>query len=174
MIKGDVASNLRSEIQAAEPDLVVWDICDERSGVKKAKSGGLVTSITNHVRRGIHPGPFGKTIPFGADSHFVMWQRALEQFLVSLEQYGLVDKLVLNATPWALQDEAGEDLGEVPRAFNANSERYIAEAEKGGIRVARIAQEAAVARSDHKWGPAPFHFVDDTYRAALNAISALV
>ncbi|MGP5362230.1 DUF6270 domain-containing protein [Brachybacterium tyrofermentans] len=174
MIKGDVASNLRSEIQGSEPDLVVWDICDERAGVKKAKSGGLVTSITNHVRRRIHPGPFGKIIPFGADAHFAMWQMALGKFLVSLDQCGLADKLVLNATPWALQDESGLDLGEVPRLFNANSERYISEAETAGVHVARIAPEAAVARSDHKWGPAPFHFVDETYRAQLDAISALV
>lgn len=174
MIKGDVSSNLRSEIQRAEPDLVVWDICDERAGVKKARSGGLVSSITNHVRREIHPGPFGRTIPFGDDTHFTMWQRALPQFLVALEKNNLADKIVLNATPWALLDETGKDLGDVPRTFNANAERYIAAADAAGVRVAHVPQVLAVARSDHKWGPAPFHFVDDTYRAQLDAITALI
>lgn len=173
MIKGDISSNLRSEIKKTDPDLIVWDICDERGGVKKAPTGGFISSITNHTKRGIHPGPFGKNLPFGDDRHFIMWERALSQFLTTLNALGLDHKIVLNATPWALRDETGKDLGDVPRTFNENAERYIAAAEAVGVLVARVPQEHAVARSDHKWGPAPFHFVDGTYRAQLEAITAL-
>lgn len=173
MTKGDLEGNLRFQIQKAEPDLIVWDLCDERLGVKKAKTGGVVTHIRDHVAEGVHPGPFGPVIQFGTDAHYDLWRKGLEQLMASVERYGLSGQIILNATPWAVVNDAGEDLGDVPREFNDSSDRYISEAESAGVSVARIPDDAVVARVDHQWGPAPFHYIDATYRAQLDRITAL-
>lgn len=173
MTKGDIEGSLRFQIQKADPDLIVWDLCDERLGVKKAKTGGVVTHIRDHVAEGIHPGPFGPVIQFGTDTHHDLWRKGLEQLIASVERYGLSGKIVLNATPWAVVNDAGEDLGDVPRQFNDSAERYISEAASAGVSVARIPEDAAVARTDHQWGPAPFHYADSTYREQLDRITAL-
>lgn len=173
MTQGDVTSHLRTQIERNSPDLIVWDLCDERHGVRRAPGGGMVTSIRNHVKEGIHPGPFGPVIPFGSEEHFALWTAELPVFLGMLDEIGLAHRVFLNATPWAVVDEAGTDLGDAPRQFNAAAERYIAVAETAGVRVARAPQETAVASTAHKWGRAPFHYVDETYRAQLTAIASL-
>lgn len=173
MTQGDVTSHLRTQIERNSPDLIVWDLCDERHGVRPAPGGGMVTSIRNHVKEGIHPGPFGPIIPFGTEEHFSLWKAELPVLLGMLNEIGLADSIFLNATPWAVFDDAGADLGDAPRQFNSAAERYIDAAGTAGVHVARVTQEAAVASTHHKWGPAPFHYVDDTYRAQLTEITAL-
>ena len=38
----------------------------------------------------------------------------------------------------------------------------------------RVPQEAAIARVDHKWGEAPFHYVDGTYIAMLEQLKRIL
>ncbi|MDO5500664.1 MAG: DUF6270 domain-containing protein [Propionibacteriaceae bacterium] len=172
MTRGDIEGNLRFEIQRARSDLIIWDICDERLGVKKAHTGGMVTHIRDHVAEGIHRGPFGPVIRFGTDEHYRLWVRGLQELLAAAGRYGLTERIVLNATPWALVDDTGKDLGDRPRRFNDAAQRYFSAAQGAGVTVARVAQEAAVASTTHKWGPAPFHYIENTYRAQLAAIIA--
>lgn len=178
MTKGDIASSLRFDIQKAQPDIVIWDICDERLGVKKAKSGGMITDARDHVAEGIHPGPFGPTLSFGEDEHFELWKMALGEFLKVLDRYGLTGRLYLNATPWAVEDEFGQNHnGQADTAvkFNHKAERYLDYAWQAGVNVVPTAQSEAISRTDgHKWGPAPFHYVDGTYLSMLTNLSKAI
>ncbi len=171
MCKGDVEGHLRFEIQRADPEIIFWDICDERLGVRTAKTGGMVTRSRDHVGEGIHPGPVGRSIAFGTDEHFDLWSRALKEFMSVLERFGLKDRLYLNATPWAMEDEFGNDHnGLVARSaeFNNQAERYLDIARRSGVKVVATAQDDAISRTQgHKWGPAPFHYVDATYGMML-------
>lgn len=176
MAKGDVQGNLRFEVAKTDPDVILWDLCDERLGVKITKSGGMVTRSRDHVAEGIHPGPFGRTFTFGNDDHFDLWSKALPQFLQSLERNGLKDKLYINATPWATQDEFGQNhkrQAETAEKFNASAERYLTLAQEAGVNVIRMDPADAISRTDgHRWGPAPFHYVEGTYRKMLSNISS--
>lgn len=178
MTKGDIEGNLRFEIQRSEPDVVFWDICDERLGVKKSHSGGFITHSRDHVAEGIHPGPFGPVLKFGGDDHYALWERGLTEMLTSLDRYGLANKLYLNATPWAVVDEFGRDHNEQTAAaesFNSAAERYLDLAWRKGVNVIAIPQATAISRSEgHQWGPAPFHYVDSTYLRMLEALGEAV
>ncbi|GAA3289254.1 DUF6270 domain-containing protein [Arthrobacter citreus] len=178
MMRGDVEGRLRFDIQASKPDIVVWDICDERLGVKSAATGGMVTHVRDHVADGIHPGPFGSLLRFGDDAHFVLWERSLDQLLEALSRYGLAGKLYLNATPWAIADEQGNDHnGQAAKAeeFNRAAERYIDLARSKGVHIVAIPQGEAISLTDgHRWGPAPFHYVDDTYSRMLETLSSSI
>ncbi|MGV2853781.1 DUF6270 domain-containing protein [Glutamicibacter sp. AGC13] len=178
MTKGDVEGNLRFEIAKVAPDAIFWDLCDERLGVKIARSGGMVTKSRDHVVEGIHPGPFGRTISFGTDEHFDLWGRALSEFLKSLDRINLRNKLYLNATPWAVEDEYGQNhngQAETAAKFNRDAERYLDYAWQSGVNVVPTAQNDAISRTDgHKWGPAPFHYVEGTYLSMLTNLSKAI
>lgn len=178
MAKGDIEGNLRFQIRESKPDIIFWDICDERLGVKKSRSGGVITHTRDHVGEGIHSGPFGPVMHFGDDEHYLLWERGLDQLLLELDRNSLADKLYLNGTPWAVVDESGRDhkgQAGVAEAFNRAADRYLDLADQKGVHVVRIAQDAAISRTQgHQWGPAPFHYVDSTYRQMLEALTSAV
>ncbi|HJX76993.1 DUF6270 domain-containing protein [Glutamicibacter sp.] len=175
MTRGDVEGNLRFEIARTNPDVIIWDICDERLGVKLVKTGGLVTRSRDHIAEGIHPGPFGRFINFGADEHFKLWKRGLDELLKVLKRSGLADRLFLNATPWAVEDEFGQNYNgqaETAEQFNRDADRYLDYASQSGVTVVPTSQSDTISRTDgHRWGPAPFHYVDATYLAMLTNLS---
>ncbi|MGP9787851.1 DUF6270 domain-containing protein [Glutamicibacter sp. 287] len=175
MTMGDIQGNLFSEIRRAEPEAVFWDICDERLGVKTVASGGMVTHSRDHIADGIHSGPFGDMIHFGTDPHFDLWKRGLRELLSSLESIDLASRLVINATPWAVVDEFGkinQKRMESAEKFNSGSVRYLQYAEDNGVCVARLPQSMATSRTaGHQWGPAAFHYIDETYQAMVKNLA---
>lgn len=146
----------------------------ERVGVAKVPSGGMVT--LNGVKRGQGAAPLGERYVFGTEEHMRQWSLALDRFVLLLDNLGIKDKTIINATPWATHNLAGAKSYSESKAsqqwFNDNVEKYWALAESRGIKVARVAQEEAVSDPDHKWGPVYFHYAPSTYVAQLKAISS--
>lgn len=178
MAIGDVQGNLRTAIRKAAPDLIFWDLCDERLGVRSVPSGGMLTQSRDFISEKIHDGPFGRLHRFGEDQHFSLWRRGLEELLSALKRYGMIDRLYLNAVPWAEKDEFGRDYNgqaEAAAIFNSKAERYLDLAWNSGVNVSLVPQNEAISRTEgHKWGPAPFHYVDDVYMRMLKNLHAEV
>lgn len=178
MYEGDVNSTLPATVkrEAKNIDLLVWDLMIERNGVAKVRSGGMVTR--NGVPKKAGTQTIGGSYAFGTDGHLRLWLWALEKWVSVLDRAGLKDKTVLNATPWALVDKHGEPMkskgGMTAEWFNEKIATYWDAIEAQGIRVARIPQEVAIADPDHNWGKAFFHYVPETYKAQLEAISKLI
>lgn len=180
MIHGDIGGNLPRHIQANahEIDLIVWDLMIERVGVRPVRdTTGYVTN-NPQTRRHATPGRLGNVIRFGTEEHLELWNAALEQLVAVLRNTGLDDKIVVNATPWAILDKHGDktyypDAGVEPEWFNETVRAYWARIEYHSIPVARVSEQDAIADPDHKWGPAYFHYVPATYTAQLEAINQL-
>lgn len=175
-IRGDVIAKLTAD--ANSYDLILWDITDERLGVYGVPSGGYVSRVVDYSK-GIYGGQerLRGPIRLGTPEHRALWMRSLEQFANRLEKAQIADRLILNALPWAMTDEAGRPGGSStadPEAFNAVLDDYSAAAQAYGIRVARTDPRRVVQAHEHQWGPAPFHYTPDTYRASLEAIAAVL
>lgn len=176
MTNCDITSGLIEAIEASDPDLIVWDMCDERLGVVQPATGGLVTRSQNFKAKGIHKGrPFVSRLEFGEDQHFSLWCTSLKTFLGHLERLKIRHKLILNDTPWAIADENGvesEDITSKALKFNELSRRYVAYAKTQNINIVSVEQSKCLADTkSHKWGTAPFHYVEDTYTAMLSSVS---
>lgn len=178
MIQGDIAGSLPTNVRrvANEIDLFIWDLMIERVGVAKVRSGGMVTLNGTDRIEGVPP--LGGSYIFGTEGHLRQWSWALEKFVSLIESLNIKDKVVINATPWAMKNAAGEKFQSSskssPEWFNNNVSIYWELAESAGIKVARVAQEKAIADPDHKWGPAYFHYVPETYKAQLEAITSIL
>lgn len=175
-IRGDVVKKLIAG--ADNYDVILWDITDERLGVYGVPSGGYVSRVVDYTK-GIYRGPdhlLGPIRP-GTPEHRDLWMRSLEKFLAQLESAQIADRVILNALPWAARVEgahphdattAGTEL------FNTVLEDYSAVVRAHGMKVAYTDPSQVFQAGEHQWGPAPFHYTRESYRASLDAIVAVL
>jgi Family of unknown function (DUF6270) len=166
---GDLGGDLVTQIENHKAEVIVWDLCDERNGVRRLPSGNILTH--NVIYKGAKMG--GEIIRFGEDEHFELWTNALDVFLERTRGR----RIIVNATPWATVNDAGRPINGNASdaiAFNTSAERYFAELAARGLEIIRVDQNEALALSTHKWGEAPFHYVEGTYHAFLKQLKALI
>jgi len=177
MLQGDAEGDLARtlEADAAQIDLLLWDLTDERLGVLCSPQGHIVTRSVDLISSGLIEGlSEWRLVEFGTDEHFTLWDDALKQFLEVLERLRLRRRTLLLAVPWAEQTDDGSPVrssfGMTPRAANALFERYHRRARERGVAVAAVPPDTVVAASGHRWGPAPFHYTQPTYETVLSVV----
>lgn len=181
-VKGDLESSLHPLIseQTPDADLFIFDILSERLGVYRVPGKRYITksvelSKTNLVKT--IPGG-AVTIKFGTDAHYALWKPAADKFIRKLKAAGIFERTLLFEAPWTDVTDTGDP---VPRyrnwaAEDANTKyaRYYAFLRKRGVRTATIPSELSVSTASHKWGPAPYHYVEGAYlwmkQEALNLL----
>lgn len=180
MLIGDWESNLLPTLTAyAEwTDLLLWDLCDERLGIRRWEAGTVTRSVDS-ISVGLDEELAQTTqlIRLGDPMHLASYTEALRVFHDLLSQVGLLDRTVLVAPPWASMTQDGAptppSYGLPPDEANAFFKRYEAAArEILGVPVVSIPAETARADSDHRWGIAPFHYSKDVYRTLAGDIEA--
>lgn len=170
-VRGDLQSSLHPHITRLAPgtDLFVFDLLSERLGVYRLPGGTYITKSVELAKTGLIATlpRAAVSVPFGTDAHFALWKPAAEALVARLRMTGLLERALLFEVPWTDVTIAGEA---VPRfrgweASYANSlyARYYGYMRQLGIRVVSIPEELALSTDNHKWGPSPYHFVDETY-----------
>lgn len=166
MVISDVTGSLIESIRAKAPQVVVWDLCDERNGVIEPVPGKY---ISGNIAYNAETRPKGSIRQWGTPEHQEVWVAAFERFMNELAG----QNLVVNATPWATVNTDGNEVaGGAKKAidFNAKSAFYLDKIRSFGVPVIELAQNEVVAKIDHKWGEAPFHYTDETYALFLSKL----
>lgn len=175
MMRGDIESSLLPALESAKDDydVILWDLTDERNGVQQLPDGGWMTRLRNFQKVQIDQAKLGQVVPTGSIDHSKLWARALDAFLARLRSIGVLDRLVLNDTRWATRDDAGETFSNRETFLNADLEVMSHLVQSAGITAITPEPQSVLAANSHKWGRAPFHFVEDTYRSITeNLLSA--
>ncbi|QBF46698.1 DUF6270 domain-containing protein [Janibacter limosus] len=173
VFEADHASALPDKVRAMAPltDLLVQDLVDERLGIFVHRDGGVTTRTVEWL--GLHrdgaPPVGARLVPFGSDDHLRLFREALVRWRALLEETGLLGRTVLLAPPWAVltTDGAltGRSLDLDAEAGNAAMRPYIASVEEI-VGTPVLGRDLLTRAGDpHRWGPAPFHFDDETERA---------
>lgn len=179
MVAEDRASSLLP-LLAHEADRVaglVWDLTDERLGVYRVGDGfvtrsvDLITSGRDATLAAQHP-----LVEFGTQEHLALWVDALERFVADLRTLDLLDRTVLLAVPWAERTTSGARTG-ASLTFDAEAANglfapYYDAARARGVRVHALPVASVRADPQHRWGEAPFHYDEATYRTLGRAIAA--
>ena len=176
MFRGDVESSLIPALveSMADVDLILWDLTDERNGVQLLPNGGLVTRMPNLSKPNMSREPLGEAIGVDAPEHFSLWNRALDEFLQRLSDNGLLDRLVLNDTRWATVDDEGGEFGPEEVFLNPSLDKMSRSIRSAAVPVAVPEASTLVAAVGHKWGRAPFHFVESAYRSMTKDLMRIV
>lgn len=175
MVRADVEGSLFRDLREnSDVDLILWDLNVERLGAWRLGENVFVTDSGEFRKTGsfreVTAG--ASRINFGEEEHFRIWRERFFQFKDVLGKSGLVQKTLLLAPDWALEDETGETVGLLDAikagAYNAMYLRYWDFAEANGFQVLRV--QDTIANSHHKWGPAPFHYAESVYDELRTAI----
>ncbi|KGM13821.1 DUF6270 domain-containing protein [Cellulomonas bogoriensis] len=180
MLNGDAEGNLMERLSGAEPDVVLWDLTDERLGVLRSPHGEYLTRSVELIGSGIDTDlqDTWELIEFGTDEHFALWARAVARFAAALRAADLIDKVALVRVPWATRSTDGgippHPFGHRPVVVNRRYHRYYRHL--AGVhpwKQVRVRAWFAKADPDHQWGHAPFHYHPATYHAMCARIETL-
>lgn len=172
MLSGDLGSSLPREITATAgaTQLVVWDLFDERHGCfvdpRTRRAYTRSSDLLAHPESALVADEHFQLLPFGSDEHFARWLQSLRSFTSQLWSDQPQSRLVLLDVPWAVTDDAGRPTptshGVGAEEANALTGRYVRAAADAGAEVLRPRVEV-LADQQHRWGPAPFHYVRSVY-----------
>jgi hypothetical protein len=185
MLEWDERSEMPSLLRQDKSQfhLLLWDIVDERLGYFVFPDGSIITNSVERI--GINGKPFAmegaRHVPFGSEEHVENFVAALDAFRDLLTELSVLHRLLIIAPPWAEKDDTGtptpSSYGLTAAQGNDLCKPYLA-AISAHIGTNPLGQDFQVcAASDHRWGPAPFHYHEEVYvklsskiiRAATNA-----
>lgn len=178
MLVGDWESNMLPTLAkyAEWTDLLLWDLCDERLGVRRW-SGGTVTRSVDAISSGLdtHLDQTSEVLALGTFEHLTSFTEGLQRFRETLQHVGLLDRTLLVAPPWAIRTEDGTRS---PASFGMHAEtanRLFTRYEEAvhdvlGIPVVTLPTEATKADVQHRWGLSPFHYSEDVYQTLAKGI----
>lgn len=170
MVEGDFQSTGRGILNSTRPttyDVILLDLIDERLGVLPYEGSWITFSNELKNTRALPETLLEQLVPFGSDQHFDRWRSAAAQIRADLDPH--LEKTYVLAARFASHTAEGEPLpyfrGEDSDVWNARYDRYYDELRSLGFNVAEHRQSLVVTNTNHKWGPTPFHYVDEAYVA---------
>lgn len=174
MLDGDLSSSALPELSKAlqNSDIVLLDIIDDRFGVYPVGES-YVTPSAEFGASGLRSRlPLGTHIPFGCDEHFALWTKSAEMIREAIgDSNSKVFLLGATFAEWSIDGtEVGLALEKPAPVWNKLYERYYAYARALGFQLLMLPEAFSVSTPHHKWGSAPFHYVEASYGWWLNLI----
>ncbi|XAS65983.1 DUF6270 domain-containing protein [Micrococcaceae bacterium Sec5.7] len=165
-LTADIKSSLMQQLRrhAADIDVLVIDLTDERPGVVALPDGSYVTNSHELVSSGrLEMVPGRKpVINVATERHWTLWESAANRFFKALTSLGLMEKTIVLSTPWAEVTENGEPVEEFQGRPTAEMNAYFGECcahiRSLGYTVLNMPEDVRYAASDHKFGAATYHF----------------
>ncbi len=178
MVSADLTKKWPNIVRNTEFDVLLVDFIDERFHLGGFSNGALCT-LSSELRGSGFDRKVARArgIQTGSVEHYELWLRGWISFIELLDSLGKKKSVLLNVVKWA---EVASD-GSVP-AWGFTAEQTAAAnlyLDKLYSRAAADLEPSQIMRADpqhlvgnlsHKWGPAPFHYVDSYYVNALNSI----
>jgi len=171
----DHSKTLLGHVAGNSFDVFIYDMIDERFDL--VQHDGRIATRSNEFTLGTSATEPEKRIASGSDEFFTMWETGWERLIETLTESGNRAKLRIHAVYWATASDTGPfSKGKVKEAKRANEmldlmySRMSIDLEESQFLIPD--PRLVVGASDHKWGPAPFHFADAYYEDFLSKLRA--
>lgn len=180
MITGDFGSSLRPLLaqHAAEIDVLLIDLTDERLGVYLLPDGTVVTRSVELIESGAESSlPQGAHhVAFGTQQHYEYWSGAIRALGDSIRQTVPRAAVALLDIPWAEWSESGQ---QTPDSFGIGAAQanpvfrsYVEVAAQAlGAHVVTLDPSEVMSGPHHPWGDAPFHYAEKVYLEAVRRLT---
>jgi hypothetical protein len=180
MITGDFQSSLRSLLaqHAAEIDVLLIDLTDERLGVYLLPDGTVVTRSVELIESGAEQSlPQGAHhVAFGTQQHYEYWSGAVRALGDTIRSTLPQVAVALLDIPWAEWSENGQ---QTPDSFGIGAARanpvfrsYVEVAAQAlGAHVVALDPSEVMSGPHHPWGDAPFHYTEKVYLEVVRRLT---
>ncbi|MFP3454854.1 DUF6270 domain-containing protein [Psychrobacter sp. SIMBA_152] len=176
MVNSDFKNNVLNSIDNANYDLLLIDLIDERFHLAEI-SGKIITQSEDFLRSGIKP---DKIIDTFSDEYLNIWYKGVDNLFSTIDAKIGLDAVKINKVYWADSATNLQDTIKLRKKWSIekNNEKlnvmydYI-ESMLPASSIIHVPKSLLVADSEHKWGLAPFHYINDYYETMLNTLKAL-
>lgn len=166
-LDGDLKSDALARIgqRAESVDALLLDLIDDRFGVYPHEDG-FITPTAEFRQSGLKDSlALGDHIPFGTDRHLELWGTAASRMRDGLgDLIGRTYVLEAPFTGVSLDGSPVRDAMERDHeSWNELYRPYYARLRELGFQVLALPAQYAVTTPHHRWGRAPFHYVESAY-----------
>lgn len=172
MVYADTRKTAGQRIGEKGYDYLLLDLIDERFSLLPS-GGGFVTLSPELVRAQPSLARAEGLIDTHAGVRWKYWCDAARRLIDACGSH----RVIVNRAYWANVDDTGQPLPDQDSIRRANvllARMYGFLDAFDGLRGIDYPENVLVARSDHKWGRAPFHYVPGFYHHTLATLGALV
>lgn len=180
MVTGDFQSSLRPLLaqHAAEIDVLLVDLTDERLGVYLLPDGTVLTRSVELIESGAEQSlPQGaRHVAFGTQQHYEYWSGAIRALGDSIRQTAPRAAVALLDIPWAEWSESGQ---QTPDSFGISAAQanpvfrsYVEVAVQAlGAHLISLDPTEVISGLHHPWGDAPFHYAEKVYLEVVRRLT---
>lgn len=183
-VKADFEKTFRDDLLHQEFDVFLMDFTGERNPLFVFNDGSTCTiskwlSDTGFTEERLDNSAGIKIKPF-SDEMFFMWELAWKELIEILNHINRIDRLRIIKNHWAYETNNGIEFGGI------FTRKYIEKANDYFDRIyARIIHDLKksqlisppkhleIASAQHKWGLAPFHYIDEYYLSLLSELKSI-
>ncbi|WP_129787064.1 DUF6270 domain-containing protein [Promicromonospora panici] len=180
MVTGDFQSSLRPLLaqHAADIDVLLIDLTDERLGVYLLPDGTVVTRSVELIESGAEQllPPGAQHVAFGTQQHYEYWSGAIRALGETIRTTLPRAAVALLDIPWAEWSESGQ---QTPDSFGVGAAQanpvfrsYVEVAAQAlGAHVIALGPSEVMSGPHHPWGDAPFHYAEGVYLEAVRRLT---
>lgn len=170
MVKRDILKSLFANEPPNDIDLILIDFIDERCSLIQAEDGSVAT-LSKELASIIENNLNHQKICNSDAAYYDGFEKGFSKFLTFFDAHK--SKIRIIKAYWAKHDDQGQPLNRPSsRAIDLQnkklnslydiSSKYIDQSQ-----FINIPKDSLIVASEHKWGPAPFHYVSDFYDKVL-------
>lgn len=175
MVASDFSNKFIQSIANNNCELLLIDLIDERFHLAKIKNKS-VTRSSEFLKSGIKP---DRLIDTYSEEYLEEWYKGVDHLFSKIDEIFGLDFIRINKVYWATVATESIDTDKLVanNATEKNNDKldlmykYI-ERNLPSKCIIDIPKSLLVADSSHKWGLAPFHYIDDYYETVLNILKS--
>ncbi len=174
VLRRDHDKSLFSAIAKAQFDIIAVDFIDERFKLLKTHTGGTAT-LSNEYE-GCRANFDGEIIiDSGAQEKQDLWMKGWNTFVQVLRETGSLHKLVVNKVYWDIAYPLERPGINYINKMNNELDWYYQQVSKSLKSATWLLhpKENLTADLDHKWEPAPYHYVSSYYDQSMKDLVKL-
>ncbi|MGB5805907.1 DUF6270 domain-containing protein, partial [Castellaniella sp.] len=180
----DIEKGFLDIIEKSDFDILLMDFIDERFSLLEVSPGRCCTVSAEFKNTdAFRDVQDFKIIKSGSGDFFEYWEKGWNDLVDLLRKSDRLYKLRLNKVFWAAETAGGEKYkkylsdeiipDEAIEFANETLRKMYAFAEKDLKEEQFFVYDEVKGGDSHKWGAAPFHYVDDFYRQMIEKMRAL-
>ncbi|WP_417702385.1 DUF6270 domain-containing protein [Pseudophaeobacter sp.] len=161
-------------VQQASFDILLVDFIDERFRITRRPDGSIAT-MSNEFVRVMSEREDSEVIETNTDERRSLWLAGWKKFIDVIAATRQMEKIVINRVYWDTSYDRPRPGTPYIERMNDELDWYYEEVAESCPDAQWLSHPAPLLKSDsqHKWGPAPYHYSKEFYERSMRELIAI-